>query len=668
MKTLLERKISLVVIILQFLVSLLVCIYFGTTGLVPVKYMVAIAVVMVVLLVYQVMSQLTNSSYIFGRVLAVLFCAVFLVGANYVRESMAAFQNVGGATKKVDVISFYVMKDDAAKTLADAKNYSFGILRQQDRENTDKAVQDASKKLNKTLNTVEYDDPLTMVDALYAKEVQAIIMNKSFVDTVKSQYKTFSTDTRELDASKIESEVEELVDTDVTTKPFNVYISGIDVYGKIGQTSRSDVNIIATVNPVTKKVLLTSTPRDYYVPLYSKGGKSYSGGIPDKLTHAGIYGVDCSINTLEKLYNIDIDYYVRVNFTSLKKIVDLLGGVEVYSDYDFISDWGPHGAGTHYKFKKGYNKVNGKKALAFCRERHHFANGDYQRGRDHQHMIEAILNKVMSPSVLPNFSSLLKESKSMFQTSMSKDKIVSLCNMQLNDMAKWKIAYANAEGTGAKKTTFSIRSTALYVCEPNYNSVKKITKRMKKVMKETKEFPIKIFINNAGFGACGDFTDTDAATELQMIDVNVKAMHLLMKLMLKKMEKQENQGYILNVASSAGLLPAGPFMATYYATKAYMVSLTRAVAAEQRSKRSRIYVGALCPGPVDTEFNDVAKVKFALPGITPQYCASYALEQMRKRKTIIVPKFTIRAATTMARFVPQKMLIPVIGQLQKKKF
>ena len=449
MKTLLERKISLVVIILQFLVSLLVCIYFGTTGLVPVKYMVAIAVVMVVLLVYQVMSQLTNSSYIFGRVLAVLFCAVFLVGANYVRESMAAFQNVGGATKKVDVISFYVMKDDAAKTLADAKNYSFGILRQQDRENTDKAVQDASKKLNKTLNTVEYDDPLTMVDALYAKEVQAIIMNKSFVDTVKSQYKTFSTDTRE--------------------------------------TSRSDVNIIATVNPVTKKVLLTSTPRDYYVPLYSKGGKSYSGGIPDKLTHAGIYGVDCSINTLEKLYNIDIDYYVRVNFTSLKKIVDLLGGVEVYSDYDFISDWGPHGAGTHYKFKKGYNKVNGKKALAFCRERHHFANGDYQRGRDHQHMIEAILNKVMSPSVLPNFSSLLKESKSMFQTSMSKDKIVSLCNMQLNDTAKWKIAYANAEGTGAKKTTFSIRSTALYVCEPNYNSVKKITKRMKKVMKETKE-------------------------------------------------------------------------------------------------------------------------------------------------------------------------------------
>lgn len=487
MKTLVERKISIVVIILQLLVSVFFCVYVGTTGLAPLKYMIPLVVVAALLFVYQVLSQMTDSSYIFGRVLAIVFCAIFLVGANYVRESMAALQNVGGANTKVDVISYYVMKDDKAQTLADAKDYSFGILRTQDRENTDKALEEANKKVGKSLSTVEYDDPMTLVDALYAKEVQSIVLNKSFVDTVKEQYKTFQADTRELETSQIETEVEPIVDTDVTTKPFNVYISGIDVYGKIDQTSRSDVNIIATVNPVTKKVLLTSTPRDYYVPLYTKGGKSYSGGIPDKLTHAGIYGVDCSLNTLEKLYDIDIDYYVRVNFTSLKKIVDLLGGVEVYSDYDFISDWGPNGAGTHYKFKKGYNKVNGKKALAFCRERHHFANGDYQRGRDHQHMIEAILNKVMSPSVLPNFSKLLKESKTMFQTSMSKDKIVSLCNMQLNDMAKWKISYANAEGSGAKKTTFSIRSTALYVCEPNYESVKKITKKINKVMNEKPE-------------------------------------------------------------------------------------------------------------------------------------------------------------------------------------
>ncbi len=488
MKTIFKRKISLIVILLQLVVSVLFCIYVGTLGAIPTKYLVALVIVSVLLLVYQIMSQATNSSYIFGRVLALVFGMIFFVGAKYINESMAALQDVGGATVKVDIISFYVLNDDPAKTIADAKDYTYGILSMQDRENTDKALAEAKSKAGKDLKIMEFDDSLTLVDALYAKEIQVAVINQSFLNPIKDKYVSFTKDTRELENSEIQTEVEEeIIDTDVTTKPFNVYISGIDVYGKIGQTSRSDVNIIATVNPVTKKILLTSTPRDYYVPLYTKGGKSYSGGMPDKLTHAGIYGVDCSMNTLEKLYDIDIDYYVRVNFTSLKKIVDLLGGVEVYSDYDFISDWGPHGAGTHYKFKKGYNKVNGKKALAFCRERHHFANGDYQRGRDHQHMIEAILNKVMSPSILRNFSKLLKESKHMFQTSMSKDRIVSLCKMQLNDMAKWKVAFANAEGYGAKKTTFSIRSTPLYVCEPNHSSVQKITKRINKVMKETPE-------------------------------------------------------------------------------------------------------------------------------------------------------------------------------------
>lgn len=403
-------------------------------------------------------------------------------------DSYAAMEDIGGAETKVDIISFYVLKDDPAKTIDDAKDYKFGILSQQDRENTDKALAQVNKDLSTTVQTVEYEDTATLVDALYAKEVQVIVFNQAFLNSITDQYDTFSKDTRVLGEHQEETQVvREIEDIDITTKPFTVYISGIDVYGKISQTSRSDVNIIATVNPVTKKVLLTSTPRDYYVPLYGENGKSVSGGMPDKLTHAGIYGIDCSIGTLEKIYDIKIDYYVRVNFTSLKKIVDLLGGVEVYSDYDFISDWGPHGAGTHYKFKKGYNKVNGKKALAFCRERHHFANGDYQRGRDHQHMIEAILNKAMSPSILQNFTGLLKESKNMFQTSMSTKKISSLCNMQLNDMAKWKISYANAEGTGAKKTTYSIRSTALYVCEPNYASIEKVKKKMKKYSTEVKE-------------------------------------------------------------------------------------------------------------------------------------------------------------------------------------
>ena len=488
MKTLLKRKLSFVFLIVQLLVSVFLCGLAIYVGFIPQKYVIALIAVCVLLLVYQVFSQMTKSSYVMGRILCIFFCAFFLGGSYYMYTTHAAMSDIGGAETKTDVISFYVLKDDPAKSLADAKDYKFGILAQQDRENTDKALVKAKEIVGTDLKVIEYDDTATMVDALYATEVQSVVFNSAFLSSIKEQYSTFKKDTRELEQTAIETEVvHEVEDTDVTTKPFTVYISGIDVYGKISQTSRSDVNIIATINPVTKKILLVSTPRDYYVPLYGEKGKSVSGGIPDKLTHAGIYGVDCSIGTLEKLYDVKIDYYVRVNFTSLKKIVDLLGGVEVYSDYDFISDWGPNGAGTHYKFKKGYNKVNGKKALAFCRERHHFANGDYQRGRDHQHMIEAILNKAMSPAILQNFPKLLKESKKMFQTSMSTKKITSLCNMQLNDMAKWKISYANAEGSGAKKTTYSIRSTALYVCEPNYASVDKITKKINKVLNETEE-------------------------------------------------------------------------------------------------------------------------------------------------------------------------------------
>lgn len=488
MKVLLQRKLSFVFLVIQLLVSALLCGLAVYVAFIPAKYVAIVFTVCIVLLLYQLFSQLANSSYIIGRVLCVIFCGLYLGAGYYIYDVHATMSDIGGAEVKVDVISFYVLKDDKAQSILDAKDYTFGILSVQDRENTNKTLEDAKKETGKDLAVKEYSDAATLVDALYAKEVQVIVFNQGFINSVKEQYKTFETDTRELVKHEIKTMVEEEVtETDVTTKPFNVYISGIDVYGKISQTSRSDVNVIATINPVTKKILLTTTPRDYYVPLYGAKGKSVSGGMPDKLTHAGIYGVDCSINTLEKLYDIDIDYYVRVNFTSLREIVDLLGGVKVYSDYDFISDWGPNGKGTHYKFKKGYNKVNGKKALAFCRERHHVPNGDYQRGRDHQHMIEAILNKAMSPAILQNFSKLLKESKKMFQTSMSTKKIVSLCNMQLNDMSTWKISYANAEGTGAKKVTYSIPSTRLYVCEPNYNSVGKISKKIKKVMKETEE-------------------------------------------------------------------------------------------------------------------------------------------------------------------------------------
>ncbi|MDD5994025.1 MAG: LCP family protein [Clostridiales bacterium] len=475
MKTLLSRKLSLVFLIVQFLISAALIGVAFYVGFIPLKFIVLLIVGCLFLLAYGIFSQMTDKTYIVGRVFCALICLFYIGGGYYCVDTYSAIDEMAGHQVKVDEISCIVLKDDPAQSIYDTKDYTFGILATNDRANTDKALAEVQAAVGKQPATMEYQDNDTLIDALYAKEVNAIIINEANRSPIEEYYKTFSDDTRVLNTHKVETvmEEEEKLD-DITKTPFNVYLSGIDVYGSIKTTSRSDVNVIVTVNPNTKQILLTSTPRDYYVPL------TVSNGIPDKLTHAGIHGVDCSVGTLENLYDIKIDYYVRVNFTSVKKIVDLLGGVNVYSDYDFTSDWGP-------SFKKGYNHVNGKQALAFCRERHHFTNGDYQRGRDHQHMIEAILNKAMSPDILPNYAKLLKTASKNFQTNMSTKEITALAKMQLNDMSQWTIKYANAAGSGASKTTYSYQSRKLYVCVPDYNSVAKITKRINKVLEATPE-------------------------------------------------------------------------------------------------------------------------------------------------------------------------------------
>ena len=205
---------------------------------------------------------------------------------------------------------------------------------------------------------------------------------------INESIENFENDVRILDtiSIKIESNVK-VKDADVTKESFNIYISGNDIYGNILSVSRSDVNIIATVNPNTHKILLTTVPRDFYVQLHG------TSGYRDKLTHAGVYGIDMSVSTMEDLLDLDINYYMRVNFTSLMKLVDAIGGVDVESDYSFR-------AASGESFVKGINHMNGKQALAFSRERKAFSDGDRQRGKNQQKVIIAILNKTLSSTTL----------------------------------------------------------------------------------------------------------------------------------------------------------------------------------------------------------------------------------------------------------------------------
>ena len=252
----------------------------------------------------------------------------------------------------------------------------------------------------------------------------------------------------------------------ITKEPFVVYLSGVDNRGDLTEKARSDVNILAVVNPVTKQAVLINTPRDYYVDLAGTDSK-------DKLTHAGLYGVETSMATLGNLYGINVDQYLRINFAGFISIIDAVGGVDVYSDQAFTSVGSP-GYYDPTTFAEGWNHLDGKSALAFARERHAFASGDIQRGINQMKVISAMVDKLKSPTVLMNFSRLMDAVSDCFVTSLSQDQISALVRMQLGDLANWDIQSYTVTGTSAKSSQcYSAKGQSLYVMKPDESSVAK---------------------------------------------------------------------------------------------------------------------------------------------------------------------------------------------------
>ena len=250
----------------------------------------------------------------------------------------------------------------------------------------------------------------------------------------------------------------------ITKEPFVVYLSGVDNRGELTENARSDVNILAVVNPVTKQAALINTPRDYYVDLAGTESK-------DKLTHAGLYGVETSMATLGNLYGVDVDHYIRINFAGFISIIDAIGGVDVYSDQAFTSVGSP-GYYDPTTFAEGWNHLDGKSALAFARERHAFKTGDIQRGINQMKVIDAMANKLKSPTLLMSFSKLMDAAADCFVTSFSQDQISALVRMQLGDLASWDIQSYTVTGSGAKSSKcYSAKGQSLYVMKPDENSV-----------------------------------------------------------------------------------------------------------------------------------------------------------------------------------------------------
>lgn len=446
--------------------SLALYIRLMATGMLSNLYLIILMVVLIVLNAVSVIVQLplrrNKAGKLIMGIVSLLLSGAMLYGVVAVNSVQSALSKIVGKMTETEITEVRVMNDNPATSMGDTKGYTFGYIADADTKNTQSILDEISKSFG-TIKSKEYSSMTALADALYDDEVDAILINQGYVDllTEKDGYTDFRDQTRVLYTYTTTHEVDPIVpNTSITKEPFVVYCSGIDArVDDISAKSRSDVNILAVVNPTTKQILLVNTPRDYYLPLARNGEL-------DKLTHAGLYGIDESMKVLANLYGVQADYYVRVNFAGLVKIVDALGGVDIESDANFtcVPMETPDGNGDYtyqkYSFTKGINHVNGSQALAFARERKAFADGDNRRGQHQMTVIKAIVNKACSSAVLTKYQELLKAASDAFITNMPYADISSLVQMQLGDMADWNITTYAVSGEGSTEYCYALGDKA----------------------------------------------------------------------------------------------------------------------------------------------------------------------------------------------------------------
>ena len=478
-----NKKLKL---ILSFSLSFLLLIAEGITFLaiskldmLPDTLMLAVGGLLLLLwIVCTLMLLLPSKKQRSGRAIAASILVVLFIAGNAVVTNIVGtlYETMHSITKpSVTTVSMmvYIKADDPACAIKDTAGYPFGVSYVSGVEITNDAITDVQSKIGSNIQTIVYNSVPEMVNALYKGEVKAIIMDSAYVSLLEEfeLYADFHTRTKVIH----EVVVEEIVIPPVETKPseppatenkpegmepFVIYLSGTDSRSGSFKRSRSDVNILAVVNPQTKQILLVNTPRDYYVP--NPAGK----GVQDKLTHCGIYGVDCSVKALSTLYDVPIKYNAQINFFGFHTLIDVIGGITVYSDIGF------NAAGGKYYFPAGPVELDGERALVFARERHGVPGGDSTRGKNQMKVITAVVNKLTSgTTIISNYTDIMNSLQGMFQTNVEMDTVSELVKMQLKDMSSWNIKSYAVTGKGSNQITFSMPGKPLYVMLPNEASV-----------------------------------------------------------------------------------------------------------------------------------------------------------------------------------------------------
>lgn len=483
--------LSGVILLLQLAAEALTAAIILRLNVLPDKYTVVLFVVLAALLAITALLLFAHGKKPVGtarRIVACILALIIVCGCALLAKLAAdAYKTIHAVTNSGEETSVrnmyvFVRNEDPAQTLADTKDYAYAIIADYDEEHTQQAIVVIEEQISKTLEPAELEKASDLADALFSSQVDAVIMNGAAVTLLMEEdaYADFTQKARILHTMPLSQlEVTQPTETEqtdppeiertITNAPFIVYISGSDTRSSKLRVSRSDVNILAVVNPVTKQVLLINTPRDYYVPNPAGNGKL------DKLTHCGLYGTECSMETLGELYDLEVDYYAQINFKGYEKLINAVGGVTIYSDQSFKA--------RDTYIKKGENKLNGAQALDYARERYHVSGGDNGRGKNQMKVVKALIEKMTTgTTIISNYSSILDSLGGMFSTSVSMDEISMLVKMQLDDMASWNIQSFAVTGKGGSEKTYSAPGVYAYVMHPNEEVVAHAAELVDRVM------------------------------------------------------------------------------------------------------------------------------------------------------------------------------------------
>lgn len=439
-------------------------------GVLPMLYLVlGIVVLLLILLLmyFMLLSKRVNKvNRVLGSILTLILCIALIVGNMYLFKTNSLFNAITHDGEQKHEISVVVKAKSDIESIKDLKG-TIATASSMNDDIVDDFVEDVKEKENTSVYTQDAGALLEMIQSFSDDKYEAILLDESYRSMINEQedYTNFDDETKVIYTYVYYTEIEANTSAvDVTNTPFTVLVSGIDTYGSIGTVSRSDVNMLVTVNPETKNIQLVSIPRDFYVETDCDPSLGCGIGQMDKLTHTGLHGADTTRATLEKLFGIDINYTLRVNFSSVENIVNALGGITVDNPRAFTASDGT------YSYAAGLIELNGPEALRFARERYAFADGDRERGRNQMRVIQGMIDKATSPAILTGYMSFLDAIGDSFETDMSSSDIRALVNMQLSEGGSWTIGTVSVNGTGGTDYCYELGNYA-YVMYPDMDTV-----------------------------------------------------------------------------------------------------------------------------------------------------------------------------------------------------